>query len=283
LREDVLQIRLPLACRRPCCRAHSRDVWQGYRSCDGRADTPKKCAPASARAASLPGAQAHARTAARAADPAREEGAHQAAGVAGRPAAVARVLLHGGRADAQFPPHGRQPHLPPDPLGRQRGPLPRLGRGAHGRAPGPPRHGGAPAAASISFCLENPVPSAGWACGVHGPCLLGFIQIAEKGSKDPACRTLHACVLGRVFPTPAVVIGPGASRVCECEPDGRGCCVAGYPWIDAIMMQLRTQGWMHHLARHCVVRPRCLPLAAGQGRRSPGEPARSLMRARWCA
>ncbi|KAK9831428.1 hypothetical protein WJX81_004006 [Elliptochloris bilobata] len=26
----------------------------------------------------------------------------------------------------------------------------------------------------------------------------------------------------------------------------------GYPWIDAIMMQLRTQGWMHHLARHCV-------------------------------
>ncbi|KAK9804209.1 hypothetical protein WJX72_001282 [[Myrmecia] bisecta] len=26
----------------------------------------------------------------------------------------------------------------------------------------------------------------------------------------------------------------------------------GYPWIDAIMMQLRTQGWMHHLARHSV-------------------------------
>ena len=26
----------------------------------------------------------------------------------------------------------------------------------------------------------------------------------------------------------------------------------GYPWIDAIMIQLRTQGWMHHLARHSV-------------------------------
>jgi cryptochrome len=26
----------------------------------------------------------------------------------------------------------------------------------------------------------------------------------------------------------------------------------GYPWIDAIMRQLREQGWMHHLARHCV-------------------------------
>ena len=27
----------------------------------------------------------------------------------------------------------------------------------------------------------------------------------------------------------------------------------GYPWIDAIMVQLNQQGWMHHLARHCVV------------------------------
>ncbi|KAI7839651.1 hypothetical protein COHA_006460 [Chlorella ohadii] len=26
----------------------------------------------------------------------------------------------------------------------------------------------------------------------------------------------------------------------------------GYPWIDAIMAQLRQQGWMHHLARHSV-------------------------------
>lgn len=24
----------------------------------------------------------------------------------------------------------------------------------------------------------------------------------------------------------------------------------GYPWIDAIMTQLRTEGWIHHLARH---------------------------------
>ncbi|XP_042494709.1 (6-4)DNA photolyase isoform X2 [Macadamia integrifolia] len=26
----------------------------------------------------------------------------------------------------------------------------------------------------------------------------------------------------------------------------------GYPWIDAIMIQLKKWGWMHHLARHCV-------------------------------
>ena len=26
----------------------------------------------------------------------------------------------------------------------------------------------------------------------------------------------------------------------------------GFPWIDAIMAQLRQEGWIHHLARHAV-------------------------------
>lgn len=26
----------------------------------------------------------------------------------------------------------------------------------------------------------------------------------------------------------------------------------GFPWIDAIMCQLRQEGWIHHLARHAV-------------------------------
>jgi len=26
----------------------------------------------------------------------------------------------------------------------------------------------------------------------------------------------------------------------------------GFPWIDAIMIQLREWGWIHHLARHSV-------------------------------
>lgn len=26
----------------------------------------------------------------------------------------------------------------------------------------------------------------------------------------------------------------------------------GYPFIDAIMRQLRQEGWIHHLARHAV-------------------------------
>ena len=28
--------------------------------------------------------------------------------------------------------------------------------------------------------------------------------------------------------------------------------MTGYPWIDAIMRQLKTEGWIHHLARHAV-------------------------------
>lgn len=30
------------------------------------------------------------------------------------------------------------------------------------------------------------------------------------------------------------------------------CLLSGYPWIDAIMTQLREWGWCHHLARHSV-------------------------------
>ena len=26
----------------------------------------------------------------------------------------------------------------------------------------------------------------------------------------------------------------------------------GFPWIDAIMVQLKKEGWIHHLARHAV-------------------------------
>lgn len=34
----------------------------------------------------------------------------------------------------------------------------------------------------------------------------------------------------------------------EAWKDGR----TGFPWIDAIMIQLKEEGWMHHLARHSV-------------------------------
>lgn len=38
------------------------------------------------------------------------------------------------------------------------------------------------------------------------------------------------------------------SKLLAAWRDGR----TGYPWIDAIMVQLRKWGWMHHLARHSV-------------------------------
>ena len=28
------------------------------------------------------------------------------------------------------------------------------------------------------------------------------------------------------------------------------CACQGFPWIDAIMTQLREEGWIHHLAHH---------------------------------
>ena len=38
------------------------------------------------------------------------------------------------------------------------------------------------------------------------------------------------------------------AQVIKAWEDGR----TGYPWIDAIMTQLRQWGWIHHLARHSV-------------------------------
>ena len=58
---------------------------------------------------------------------------------------------------------------------------------------------------------------------------------------------------------------PGA-----CRDQGR----TGYPWIDAIMIQLNKVGWMHHLARHSVVR--MLPCHAAA---SPCHAWRMLLRA----
>ncbi|POI27036.1 hypothetical protein CIB84_009214, partial [Bambusicola thoracicus] len=39
----------------------------------------------------------------------------------------------------------------------------------------------------------------------------------------------------------------------------------GFPWIDAIMTQLRQEGWIHHLARHAVA---CFLTRVGFGRRT---------------
>ncbi|KAI9351144.1 FAD binding domain of DNA photolyase-domain-containing protein [Zopfochytrium polystomum] len=41
---------------------------------------------------------------------------------------------------------------------------------------------------------------------------------------------------------------PIAAKHLKAWTEGR----TGYPWIDAIMVQLRKEGWIHHLARHSV-------------------------------
>jgi cryptochrome len=41
---------------------------------------------------------------------------------------------------------------------------------------------------------------------------------------------------------------PGAIEHLERWKKGQ----TGFPWIDAIMRQLQKEGWIHHLARHCV-------------------------------
>ena len=46
-------------------------------------------------------------------------------------------------------------------------------------------------------------------------------------------------------------------------------CRTGYPWIDAIMAQLHQWGWMHHLARHCVVCDRSHTLLLCTGKEQP--------------
>ncbi|WAQ93053.1 hypothetical protein PtA15_18A109 [Puccinia triticina] len=42
--------------------------------------------------------------------------------------------------------------------------------------------------------------------------------------------------------------GPEAEKNLKAWIDG----MTGFPWIDAIMRQLKTEGWIHHLARHSV-------------------------------
>ncbi|KAJ1555482.1 hypothetical protein HK405_001519 [Cladochytrium tenue] len=61
---------------------------------------------------------------------------------------------------------------------------------------------------------------------------------------NPVCRQIDWwCRDGRDDPR-----NPDAARLLAAWTDAR----TGYPWIDAIMTQLRVDGWMHHLARHSV-------------------------------
>ncbi|XP_072936024.1 cryptochrome-1-like isoform X2 [Epargyreus clarus] len=97
---------------------------------------------------------------------------------------------------------------------------------------------------------------------------LFYYQLTELYKRVKRVRpplSLHGQILWREFFYCAATRNPNFDRM-----DGNPICVqipweknqdalakwanglTGYPWIDAIMIQLRDEGWIHHLARHAV-------------------------------
>lgn len=50
----------------------------------------------------------------------------------------------------------------------------------------------------------------------------------------------------------AIVPRPAGDAVSEARLSAFKLGMTGFPWIDALMRQLRLEGWMHHLGRHSV-------------------------------
>ena len=59
---------------------------------------------------------------------------------------------------------------------------------------------------------------------------------------------IQQCVGFRAALGGAVALPPDVLCRLQAWAEGR----TGYPFIDAIMTQLRREGWIHHLARHAV-------------------------------
>lgn len=72
----------------------------------------------------------------------------------------------------------------------------------------------------------------------------GYAQMAT----NPVCLQVPWRLAGPSLPSTPSAEDTKAIKQLEAWKHGR----TGYPWIDAIMRQLRLEGWIHHLARHCV-------------------------------
>ena len=94
---------------------------------------------------------------------------------------------------------------------------------------------------------------------------LRALEAASGGGHGKPPTSLWGQVLWREFYYSVAAGTPNYHRMegnsmCRQIPWGRDAALlaaweqgrTGYPWIDAAMTQLRTQGWMHHLARHSV-------------------------------
>lgn len=91
-----------------------------------------------------------------------------------------------------------------------------------------------------------------------------FISVQVKKNSSPPL-SLYGQLLWREFFYTAATNNPRFDKM-----EGNPICVripwdknpealakwaeakTGFPWIDAIMTQLRQEGWIHHLARHAV-------------------------------
>ncbi|KAF8759589.1 DNA photolyase [Rhizoctonia solani] len=62
------------------------------------------------------------------------------------------------------------------------------------------------------------------------------------------CQTVYSDDGDQVIPRPKDDQHPQAEEWLAAWAEGR----TGFPWIDALMRQLREEGWMHHLGRHSV-------------------------------
>ncbi|XP_063606358.1 cryptochrome-1-like [Penaeus indicus] len=99
-------------------------------------------------------------------------------------------------------------------------------------------------------------------------CRRFFMELNElyrKIKKSPPPLSLHGQLLWREFYYTAATNNPKFDHM-----EGNPICVqipwdknpealakwangqTGYPWVDAIMTQLRTEGWIHNVARHAV-------------------------------
>lgn len=76
----------------------------------------------------------------------------------------------------------------------------------------------------------------------------------SQSRNNPNCRFIPWHLPSNISPSTGLVTSTYAITNLVAEKWFRrwkfGC--TGFPWIDALMRQLRTEGWIHHLGRHAV-------------------------------
>jgi len=71
---------------------------------------------------------------------------------------------------------------------------------------------------------------------------------------NPQCRFIPWHLPSKIDPSTGLITGEYQidSAVAERHFQRWKHGITGFPWIDALMRQLKTEGWIHHLGRHAV-------------------------------